>query len=482
MKRIFISHSSRDGETARSLCDTLESLGYPCWIAPRDISYGEMWAEEIADSLIHETMLFVFLLSTQSNASRQVLKEINIALNYNIPMVILSIEHVPKLNLSLVYYLSNLHIYNCDNQETSEGISSMAGIVQRRADQVRSAGDLETKAMDPSPERKEKPIQRANVTRELEAAFRERQGEDPPLPQPNKARLYQIMASNLVRFWDEEPPEEPDQEKDLAPRESEDQMDPFHSSLLGKSFSLPGRKEEQTLAFLVSIQIDPQTKTKQYRTELDRQTESREDGTILQTFTVTRDTRVSCPVLLFTFLNDRNGVMSDMAFLDAETLQIAKCPQFMPFSEFPQPEPGKKAVSYRADRDTAVIIVDPETLQAVHSHQVRNEETGQEETVMDLIPGRRYFSFLCGPKGEPEEATAGMIGYGYYMGEYGLKRNWLEAADWLMQADDPESSYYLGYIFTHDPLLQDMDMAREYLTKAAEAGMVAAQKLLDTLS
>ena len=57
MKRIFISHSSRDGETARSLCDTLESLGYPCWIAPRDISYGEMWAERIADSLILDLYL-----------------------------------------------------------------------------------------------------------------------------------------------------------------------------------------------------------------------------------------------------------------------------------------------------------------------------------------------------------------------------------------------------------------------------------------
>ena len=47
----------------------------------KDISYGEKWAEKIADGLINDTALFVFILSENSNNSDQVLKEINIAIN-----------------------------------------------------------------------------------------------------------------------------------------------------------------------------------------------------------------------------------------------------------------------------------------------------------------------------------------------------------------------------------------------------------------
>ena len=50
-----------------------------------------------------------------------------------------------------------------------------------------------------------------------------------------------------------------------------------------------------------------------------------------------------------------------------------------------------------------------------------------------------------------------------------------------MQAGDPESSYYLGYIFTKDPLLRDPDLAREFLTAALEGGIAQAKDLLDAL-
>ena len=40
-KRVFISHASVDAKKAGELCKAIEGMGYPCWIAPRDIAPGK---------------------------------------------------------------------------------------------------------------------------------------------------------------------------------------------------------------------------------------------------------------------------------------------------------------------------------------------------------------------------------------------------------------------------------------------------------
>ena len=40
---VFISHSSKDKQTADAICHYLEQNGIRCWIAPRDILPGEDW-------------------------------------------------------------------------------------------------------------------------------------------------------------------------------------------------------------------------------------------------------------------------------------------------------------------------------------------------------------------------------------------------------------------------------------------------------
>ena len=54
-KRIFISHSSKDHEVAKGICDALEENGHRCWIAPRDIPYGTQWAGEISKAIDFDT-------------------------------------------------------------------------------------------------------------------------------------------------------------------------------------------------------------------------------------------------------------------------------------------------------------------------------------------------------------------------------------------------------------------------------------------
>lgn len=104
-KKVFISHSQKDKPIADIICNSLEQAGIDCWIAPRDIPYGTVWAGEIA-AAIKASKIFLFILSHSSNASRQCYKEINIADNANIPMLCVAIDEV-KMSSALEYHLSN---------------------------------------------------------------------------------------------------------------------------------------------------------------------------------------------------------------------------------------------------------------------------------------------------------------------------------------------------------------------------------------
>ena len=72
---IFISHSSKDKTIADAACACLESRGLRCWIAPRDIVSGADWSESLIDG-INGAKAMVLVLSSHSNVSKQVLREI----------------------------------------------------------------------------------------------------------------------------------------------------------------------------------------------------------------------------------------------------------------------------------------------------------------------------------------------------------------------------------------------------------------------
>ena len=104
---IFISYSTKDKLSADVLCTKLEQAGIACWVAPRDILPGKTWAEAIVDA-IDTCQVFVVIISENSNSSPQVLREIERAVNANIPVLPLRIQEV-QLSKSLSYYLSSVH-------------------------------------------------------------------------------------------------------------------------------------------------------------------------------------------------------------------------------------------------------------------------------------------------------------------------------------------------------------------------------------
>ncbi|HLK61174.1 MAG TPA: tetratricopeptide repeat protein [Chthonomonadaceae bacterium] len=104
---IFLSYSSRDALTANALCKALEEAGNSCWIAPRNILPGQTWSEAIIDA-INASKVMLLLFSSASNASPQVLREIERAINKRLGLIAFRTENVP-LSKPMEYFISVTH-------------------------------------------------------------------------------------------------------------------------------------------------------------------------------------------------------------------------------------------------------------------------------------------------------------------------------------------------------------------------------------
>jgi TIR domain-containing protein/uncharacterized protein DUF4328 len=84
--RVFISHASEDRDVAEAVCDAIEARGVRCWIAPRDITPGQDYAEALYEAIV-ECRALVLVLSERSVASQQVLREVEQALRDSDPII-----------------------------------------------------------------------------------------------------------------------------------------------------------------------------------------------------------------------------------------------------------------------------------------------------------------------------------------------------------------------------------------------------------
>jgi hypothetical protein len=104
---VFISYATDDRQVAENVCAALEAGNIKCWIAPRDVPYGADYEEAIIDG-IASSRLFVLVLSSHSNASPHVKREIQYACSDEsgrqiVPLRIEDIEY----NKALRYYLGS---------------------------------------------------------------------------------------------------------------------------------------------------------------------------------------------------------------------------------------------------------------------------------------------------------------------------------------------------------------------------------------
>jgi hypothetical protein len=90
---LFICFSSKDGESALAIVDSLEAAGLKCWISSRDVPPGHNYQETIVEALEAARGL-VFLFSEGSAGSGEIRKELSIAASTNIPVYPLRLSPV----------------------------------------------------------------------------------------------------------------------------------------------------------------------------------------------------------------------------------------------------------------------------------------------------------------------------------------------------------------------------------------------------
>jgi TolB-like protein/Tfp pilus assembly protein PilF len=103
-RSVFLSYASHDAETAKSICEYLERRGVSCWMAPRDVPAGALYADAIVRA-INEAKALVVVLSQSAVASSHVGKEIERASSKKKKIIAFRIDPA-QLTPALEYFLS----------------------------------------------------------------------------------------------------------------------------------------------------------------------------------------------------------------------------------------------------------------------------------------------------------------------------------------------------------------------------------------
>jgi tetratricopeptide (TPR) repeat protein len=125
---VFVSYSVKDKTTADAVCASLEANGIRVWIAPRDVVPGSDWGESIIDA-IHESKVMILVFSANSNASPQIKREIERAVNKSVTVVPFRIDDVLP-SKTLEYFISTQHWLDAFTPPLSKHLDNLVGILQ----------------------------------------------------------------------------------------------------------------------------------------------------------------------------------------------------------------------------------------------------------------------------------------------------------------------------------------------------------------
>lgn len=124
---VFISYASHDAALAQKVCTALETAGFLCWIAPRDVVPGTLYADGIVGA-IDESKILVLILSKEAVDSAHVGKELERATSKRHPIIALRTDAAP-LTRAYEYFLN-------ESQWIEVGAGGIDGSIARLVDAV----------------------------------------------------------------------------------------------------------------------------------------------------------------------------------------------------------------------------------------------------------------------------------------------------------------------------------------------------------
>jgi TolB-like protein/Flp pilus assembly protein TadD len=141
---VFISHASQDKAVADLLCARLEAAGINCWIAPRNVRPGDLYADAIVHA-INGCRILVLILSQSAASSGHVLREVERASAKKRPIVSLRID-AAGLPPALEYFLSASQWLDADAERLD---AILPGLVQALREHLGSSSASATAAKIP---------------------------------------------------------------------------------------------------------------------------------------------------------------------------------------------------------------------------------------------------------------------------------------------------------------------------------------------
>jgi formylglycine-generating enzyme required for sulfatase activity len=125
---VFISHSSKDKAVADATCAWLEASGVSCWVAHRNIRPGSSWGTSIIQA-IRASRVMVLIFSNHANASPQITREVERAVNFGKRIIPMRIEDVlPEGDME--YFLGVPHWLNAYSQPLETHLDELVSIVK----------------------------------------------------------------------------------------------------------------------------------------------------------------------------------------------------------------------------------------------------------------------------------------------------------------------------------------------------------------
>jgi len=128
---LFVSYASADRAAADDLTAYLEQRGIHCWMAPRDVPPGALYADAIVRA-INEARALVLLLSHNSTGSSHVGKELERASSKRKPIIAVRLD-AAQLTPAFEYFLSESQWVDVGADGREAAYAKLAGVFRHPA-------------------------------------------------------------------------------------------------------------------------------------------------------------------------------------------------------------------------------------------------------------------------------------------------------------------------------------------------------------